>query len=205
MLANDQSVNLSNNSNESVKKNTMDVTKICQNQNAINSYNKISKLLLLAISGRSVNTLSYNCNIKNNQLVAINCLSRWLEWRHSVVISSIYSMFGLKCKQMYEQCSDTEINSYSSRNSNNKDLLMDYKSYTTAIGEDESYGKINIGRSSRLNSNQTKSIYNIDDKKKKSHKKDIHDSFIEKLVRNNKQQRQMGKIPILRSMYKIKE
>lgn len=196
-------MSFSNNSNDSVKQNTMDVSKRYQNQKPVNTYNKINKLLFLAVSGRSVNTLSYNCNIKNDQLFAINCLSRWLEWRQSVVTSSIYSMLGLKCKQIYGQLSGTEINNHSSRINNNKDLLVDYKSYTTAIGEDESYGKNNIGRRSRLNSNQTKTIYNnIDDKRKKSipQKKDIHDSFIEKLVRNNKQQRQMGKIFILKSV-----
>lgn len=169
-----------------------------RNKNTFN--NKITKLLMLTVTGQSVHTLSYNFHNDNDQSIAIHRLSRWLEWRQTAFVSYIYQMMGLKTTQSHGQLGGTRTHIHSSRINNNLDLLLDYKSYVSALGEHDSvkHNKVTIEKNSRLPNNRTKQIDNndIDDKKTKSIQfdKDIHDNYIEQLVRNSKQQRRIGEI-----------
>lgn len=193
-IKNDQSFNLVtlNTSTNNIKQNIVTDGKKYQKQQIMDT-NKVTKLLLLAVSGESVHTLSYNCHNNTDQHIAINRLCRWLEWRSKIITSSSYNMMGLKNSQVYGQFVNAEFNGYSLK-INNQDLLLDYKSYVTTDGEYESGNKITIGKISRSTSH-TKSIDNdTDDKKNKSlqFNKDSHDLFIERLVKTTKQQRRTG-------------
>lgn len=160
--------------------------------------NKSNKLLLLCVSGQSVHTLSYNFRKNDDQPKAIYRLSRWMEWRYNALTSSVYNMMGLKNSQI-NSILNTDNNN--KKISNNLDLLLDYKSYVTAVNEYELYDKVSIEKISRLSS-RTKSIDDTDDKKYKllQYEKDDQDLFIEQLVRNSKQQRRIGKSLNLNTM-----
>lgn len=197
----DQTINASYNTTDHIKQNVMDENKKYQKQRNKNSFsNKITKLLMLSVSGQSVHTLSYNCHNDNDQSIAIHRLSRWLEWRQTAFTSSIYHMMGLKTSQSCGKFGGTRIHSHSSRINNNLDLLLDFKSYVSAVGEHDTVknNKVTIEKNSRQPNNRTKPIDNneTDDKKTKSiqFEKDVHDLCIEQLVRNSKQQRRIGKI-----------
>lgn len=165
---------------------------------------KITKLFLLAVSGQSVHTLSYNCHNNNEQPAAIHHLSHWLELRRATFELSIYRMMGLKNALTYDKISCVRVNKLLPKTKNNPDMLLDYTSYVAIVGDHESHNKINNDKlsqtSSRNNSyksNLSKSINNAADDKKiksKSSKKDVHDFYIEQLVRNSKKQRRIGKI-----------
>lgn len=154
---------------------------------------KIVKLLMLTISDQLVQTLSYNYPNNTDQSNAIQRLSHWLEWRHSVFTSSIYHMLGLTNRQIYgKSCDPGIVKNRSSKN--NLDLLLDYKSYVAAAGDNKE-PSTTVDKNSRTNSNRTKPVDNdMDDKRKKSiqYTKDIQDSFIEQLVKNSKQKHKIG-------------
>lgn len=192
-IENDQSINLvtlNNCTNDNIlKPNIATDGKKYQKQQIMDT-NKVTKLLLLAVSGESVHTLSYNCH-NTDQTIAINRLCRWLEWRSKVTTSSIYNMLGLRNSQLYGSFGNPEIHS---SKVNNQDLLLDYKNYVTADEEYESYNKITIGKINRLTSHIKSIDTDTDDKKNKSlqFNKDSHDTFIEQLVKTTKQQRRTG-------------
>lgn len=192
---NDQLMASNNNINDTVKQNTVTDIKTYQKQPTSNSFNsKVNKLLLLVISGQSVHSLSYNCHKNDDQ--QIHHLSRWLEWRCTSFTSSMYHMMGLKSPLKTEQFDNFGINSRSAKISNDLDLLLNYKNYVAVVEERELCEKVTIEKTSRL-CNRTKLNDNdSNDKKNKSieYDKDVHDLYIEQLVRNNKQRRRIGKI-----------
>lgn len=184
-----------------MKHNVVIESKTNQKQQIIDT-NKITKLLFLAVSGESVETLSYNCHNNSDHLIATNHLSRWLELRRHTITSYSYNMLGLKSSQLYNKFDNTENSTIIN---NNQDLLLDYKSYVTAVGEYESSNTVALGKNSRPNSH-TKLIDNdTEDKKNKSLRfnKDSQDSFIERKVKNTKQQRRTGEIIIHNTIYYI--
>lgn len=200
---NDQALTSSNNTIDHVKLNAMtEKFQKQQNKNTNNFNNNITKLSMLAVSGQSVHTLSYNCHNDNDQSIAIHRLSRWLEMRRTAFTTSIYHMLGLQMPKLRKkgQPNSTRDPSHSSKTNMNLDLLLDYKSYVSAVGEHDpvKHNKVTIEKNSKIPNNRTKPIDNndTDDKKTKStqFKKDVHDSFIERLVRNGKQQRRIGEI-----------
>lgn len=201
MISNDQIIELNNISNDDVKQDSITHNKTHQKQNSMNNRNKVNKLLLLAVSGQSVHTLSYNCYDNDDQATTAHNLSSWLELRRTAFDLSIYSMMGLKSAQKSNQVNGSRINNYS-KIKNNPDLLLDYKSYVGVVGEYESHQKVINDKSNQQNKNThirncTKSTdKNIDDKKNKSliYKRDFHDLFIEQLVKNHKQQSRTGEL-----------
>lgn len=197
MSNNDQLMASINIIHDSVKQSTVTDIKTNQKQPTSNSYDtKVNKLLLLAISDQSVHTLSYNCHKNDDQQISIRHLSRWLEWRCIAFTSSIYNMMGLKSPLKTHQFGNTEKNNCSPKISNDLDLLLNYKNYVAVVEENELNDKVTVEKTSRL-SNRTKPNDNdTNDNKNKSieYDKDVHDSYIEQLVRNNKQQRRIGKI-----------
>jgi len=105
-------------------------------------------------------------------------------------------MMGLKNPFMSAQLSGTPMSSgHFPRAVNNLDVLLDYKSYVAAVGEHGLYEKFNPEKTSRpAGGGRNKSIDDADDKKNKSvqYEKDVHDLFLEKLVKNARQQRRIG-------------
>lgn len=200
MISSDQVIALSNTSNDDLNQNSITHSKTHQKQISMNNDNKVNKLLLLAVSGESIHTLSYNCHDDDHQATTVNRLSRWLELRRSAFDLSIYSMMGLKSAQKSKQINGSRINNLS-KIKNNPDLLLDYKSYV-AVVEHESHQKVTNDKFNQQNKsshvrNCTKSAdKNIDDKKNKSliYKKDFHDLFTEQLVKNHKQQSRTGEL-----------
>lgn len=195
-ISDDQPVTLNNDEDENVVQSTVDTNKY-QKPQKVNTCEKISKLFLLAISGQSVHALSYSCHKNEDQPIAIQRLSRWLEWRNIVFTSSIYHMIGLRNSKIYKQFGSTQIKSQSSKISNNLDLLLDFKNYAAVVGEHESYEKIFVEKNFRMNNRGSKPLDNdTEDKKNKplNYKKDVLDSYIERLVRNSKQKRRTGKV-----------
>lgn len=189
-------MSLNSNSFDSMKQNAVTSIKN-KHQNMNTAVNKINKLLLLTVSGQSVHTLSYNChNNDDDQSIAIHRLSRWLEWRRTAFTSYIYHMMGLKNSLISSQFGSTKINTHTSRIKNNLDLLLDYKSYSTAVEEQESFERVTFEKHSRLSKRTKPRENDSEDKKNKSlqYNKDVHDFYIEQLVRNSKQQRRLGKI-----------
>lgn len=188
---------LINDTDENVIQNTVSDSKKYQKPQKISTCEKISKLFLLAVSGQSVHALSYNCHKKEDQPIAIQHLSSWLEWRSIAFTSSIYHMIGLRNSKIYGQFGSTQIKSHSSRINNNLELLLDYKNYVSIVGEYESYEKIFLEKNFRINNRgSTKPLDNdTEDKKSKplNYTKDIQDSYIERLVRNSKQRRRTGR------------
>jgi len=106
-------------------------------------------------------------------------------------------MIGLRNSKIYSQFGSTQIKNHSSRINNNLELLLDYKNYVSIVGEYESYEKIFIEKNFRINNRgSTKPIDNDTEEKKNkplNYKKDIQDSYIERLVRNSKQRRRTGR------------
>lgn len=198
-------MSLNSNSFDSIKQNAVtSINKYQKHQNMNTAGNKINKLLLLTVSGQSVHTLSYNChNNDDDQSVAIHRLSRWLEWRHTAFTAYIYHMMGLKNSLISSQFGSTKINTHTSRIKNNLDLLLDYKSYSTAVEEQESFERVTFEKHSRFSKRTKPRETDLDDKKSKSlqYHKDVHDFYIEQLVRNSKQQRRLGEID---NLYYIK-
>ncbi|VVC31045.1 Hypothetical protein CINCED_3A015141 [Cinara cedri] len=187
--------------NNSVKENTalmvIDSNKYEKKKQPTNNSNiKIVKLLMLAVSEQSIQTLSYNYPNSSDQSTTIQCLSRWLEWRHSIFTSSIYHMLGLTNHGI--SCDSGIVKSRSTKSDLN--LLLDYKSYVTAIGANESTtiidnNSVTFDKYSRKSNSRTKQTNENDteDKKNKSiqYTKDFQDSFLEQLVRNTKQQHKL--------------
>lgn len=178
---------------ENITQDTLSDCKKNQKEKKISTCDsKITKLFLLAVSGQSVHSLAYNCHKKVDQPIAIEHVSRWLEWRHIAFTSSIYHMIGLRNPKIYGLFGNAKIKSHSSKTNNNLDLLLNYKNYATVIGGHESYEK-----NFRLNNRNSKPLDNdTEDKKNKplKYKTDFQDSYIERLVRNTKQRRRTGKI-----------
>jgi len=77
-------------------------------------------------------------------------------------------------------------------------MLLDYKSYAAAIGEHNLYDRFNIEKNNRL-IGRNKSNDDTDVKRNKSvqYEKDVQDLFLEKLVKNTKQQRRLGEFTTL--------
>lgn len=203
-ITDDQPITLNNDGDENVIQNTVDTNKSDTNKyqkpQKVNTCEKISKLFLLAVSGQSVHALSYSCHKNEDQPIAIQCLSRWLEWRNIVFTSSIYHMIGLRNSKIYRQFGSTQIKSQSSKINNNLDLLLDYKNYAAVVGEHVSHEKIFVEKNFRINNRGSKPLDNdTEDKKNKplNYKKDVLDSYIERLVRNSKQKRRTGKVKII--------
>lgn len=195
---------LNNDGDENVIQNTVTDTNKYQKPQKVNTCEKISKLFLLAISGQSVHSLSYSCHKNEDQPIAIQRLSRWLEWRNIAFTSTIYHMIGLRNSKIYGQFGSTQIKNQSSKINNNLDLLLDYKTYAAVVGEHETYEKIFVEKNFRINNRGSKPLDNdIEDKKNKplNYKKDVLDSYIERLVRNSKQRRRTGKTYILEGFY----
>lgn len=197
LTTDDQPLILINDTDENTIQKTVSDNKKHQKPQKISTCEKITKLFLLAVSGQSVHALSYNCHKNEDQPIAIQRLSRWLEWRNIAFTSSIYHMIGLRNSKIYGQFGNSQINCHSSRINNNLELLLDYKNYVAIVGEHESYEKIFIEKNFRLNNRgSTKPLDNdMEDKKNKplNYTKDIQDSYIERLVRNNKQRRRTGR------------
>ncbi|XP_050530001.1 KICSTOR complex protein SZT2-like isoform X2 [Daktulosphaira vitifoliae] len=157
--------------------------------NSINS--KISKFIMLTASGCAIHTLSYNWNKNDDQSSAIQRLCNWLEWRRTAFTSSILHKMGLINNRVY----GSKINDHSVGSKNSLDLLLDYKSYTTAIGDCESQNDKFINdkickTSGRIKHNENE----FDDKKNKPlhYEKDVQDIYIEQLVKTYKQQRRFN-------------
>lgn len=107
-------------------------------------------------------------------------------------------MMGLKHPCINNQLANTQISSYLPRTVNSLDILLEYKSYIAAVGEHNVYDRFNMEKNSRM-SGRNKPIDDMDDKRNKSiqYEKDAHDLFLEKLVKNTKQQRRVGKLQYL--------
>lgn len=196
-------MSLNSNSFDSTKQNVVTSTKKYKNQNMNTASNKINKLLLLTVSGQSVHSLSYNChNNDDDQSIAVHRLTRWLEWRRTAFTAYIYQMIGLTNSLISSQFGSTKMNTHTSRIKNNLDLLLDYKSYSTAVEELESFEKVTFEKHSKFSKRTKPRENDSDDKKNKSlqYNKDVHDFYIEQLVRNSKQQRRLGEINSLYSM-----
>lgn len=194
-------MSLSSNSFDSVKQNAVTSAKKYQKHQNVNTVsNKINKFVMLTITGQSVHTLSYNChNNDDDQSIAIHRLSRWLEWRRTAFTAYIYHMMGLKNSLISSQFGSTKSNTQTSRIKNNLDLLLDYKSYSSAVEEQESFERVTFEKHSKFSKRTKLRENDTDDKKNKSfqYNKDVHDFYIEQLVRNSKQQRRLGKINVL--------
>lgn len=214
LTTDDQSMTLINDTDENIIQNTVSDNSKHQKPQKINTCEKITKLFLLAVSGESVHALSYNCHKNEDQPIAIQRLSRWLEWRSIAFTSSIYHMIGLRNPKIYGQFGSPEIISHSSRINNNLELLLDYKNYVAVVGEHESFEKIFFEKNFRINNRGSiKPLDNdTEDKKNKplNYTKDVQDSYIERLVRNSKQRRRTGRfiylmyLSFLFSWYKSK-
>jgi len=193
-----------NDTDENVIQSTVSDSKKYQKPQNINIFEKITKLFLLAVSGQSVHALSYNCHRNKNggQPIAIQHLSRWLEWRNIAFTSSIYHMIGRRNSKIYGQFGSTQIKSHSSRINNNLELLLDYKNYVSIVGEYEPYEKIFIEKNFRINNRgSTKPLDNDAEEKKNkplNYRKDVQDLYIERLVRNSKQRRRTGRFIYLK-------
>jgi len=205
LTTDDQPMTLINDTDENIIQNTVSDNTKHQKPKKISTCEKITKLFLLAVSGQSVHALSYNCHKNEDQPIAIQRLSRWLEWRSIAFTSSIYNMIGLRNSKIYGQFGSPEIISHSSRINSNLELLLDYKNYVAAVGEHESYEKIFIEKNFRINNRgSTKPLDNDpEDRKNKllNYTKDVQDSFIERLVRNSKQRRRTGRFIYLAFLF----
>lgn len=154
----------------------------------------------MAISGQSVHTLSYNCHNNDDQLTTTHNLSHWLELRRMAFESSVYKMLELRDPCKFDKINGSRINKHLSKIKSNPDILLDYKRYVAYIEENEFNIKTIMENSSRRGSRTSKSaVHNdngTDDKKKKPlvFKKDFHDIYIAKLVKNYKEQRRTGEI-----------
>lgn len=199
-INNNQSVVSDDIKKDDVKQNILIENKKCQKQTMNQSCNKkLSKVLLLAVSSNSVHTLAYNC-IKNDQFIVIERLNRWLEWRQSVTLSSIYKKMGLTNSQLYGQLGGPIIKGRSSANIDNLDLLLDFKSYANEIGENESRDN---EKNSRLSGRSKPNDNDLDDKKNKPNQvdKDFQDIYIEHLVNDEKVQHHTGELVIFVVLY----
>lgn len=200
IILNDHDDNV--NEDNDVKQNTT-VVMTCSQKNeekqqpANKSNIKTIKLLMLAVSEQSIQTLSYNYPNNNDQFITLQYLSCWLEWRNSVFTLSIYQMLGLTNHGISSDPGIVERHS----TKHNLDLLLDFKCYAAAVGDKESTNTVDnnsipVDKNNRKNSSIIKPTndYDSEDKKKNSipYTKDFHDLFLDKLVRNSKQQYKIG-------------
>lgn len=180
-----------------------DTTK--QKEKPIAHFDKVTKLLLLAVSSQSVHTLSYNCHSSDDQLTTTHNLSHWLELRLDAFESSVYNMIGLRNPYKYDEINGSRITKHLLKVKSNPDILLDYQSYVTYVEENEINLKSLMDKSGQSSSqsnkshvhNQNKLHDNESDGKKKKHlvfNKDFQDLYIEKLVKNFKEQRRTGEI-----------
>ncbi|XP_050434218.1 uncharacterized protein LOC126841666 isoform X2 [Adelges cooleyi] len=152
---------------------------------------KLSRLLLLAVSGRALHTLTYNWNNGgDDNSTGVRRLCGWLEWRRAVFSSAVLYKLGLINPRAY----NATLSSHSAAVKNNVDLLLDYKGYAAAMGDHHEYGeRIGADKVTRTSGRVKHNDTDTEDKKIKSnvYEKDVQDLYLERSVRVYKQQRRL--------------